>query len=153
MADLQTFLESPPGDDLEQAVQEIVLGAERLDQEQAQAVLEAARRVLPEDNPYGAGFDMAGELGDMITAVRSMRRKVLDESGQVRSGVQIKDLQAFLSASSTLMTTLIRHHEKILSFDRQRAIENTTISLVAELSTEWSAWFMSALEVELEKIR
>ena len=109
-------------------------------------------RVDGDDVEYGADFDLGQEVEAQIGLVRAMRRSVITESGQVLPGVASRELKEVVSASTTLLSTLSKSHEKIMSFDRMRAIEHAAADAVRTLPHEQQQLFFQTLEEKLEAI-
>ena len=104
-----------------------------------------------QDTEYGPDFDMGAEVRMQIAAVRAMRNSVMP-GGVARAGVPVREMKEVVTASSTLLTTLLRTHEKVMSYDRQRAIEEATVAAVQTLPDEAKALFFKQLEEALEAI-
>ncbi|PNV83834.1 MAG: hypothetical protein C0610_16785 [Desulfobacteraceae bacterium] len=83
---------------------------------------------------YGANFDMTVEVEGLIQSVRAMRSTVMTPGGTVRNDVTPREMKEVVTATSTLMTLLMKSHEKLMSFDRQRRLEQTTIEVLQRLS-------------------
>ena len=100
---------------------------------------------------YGPEFDIADEISQQITAVRALRESVLP-GGVVRAGLPAREIKDAISASSTLITNLMKHHDKILGFERSRAVELAVSETIKTLSDEDRATFMKKLEENLSAI-
>jgi len=111
----------------------------------------AASLAPREDVEYGADFDLKDEVQAQIMAVRAMRDAVMP-GGRVRQGVPAREVKEVVTASSTLLNTLLKMHEKVLSFDRQRAIEEAVTDTIRTLPDEQQKLFMTALEDNLSRI-
>lgn len=107
-----------------------------------------------EDPEYGADFDMIEEVNEQIKAVRALRSSVLDPvTGQVRDDKSSRDVKEIVSTSATLLTSLMKFHEKIINQDRMRALEQATIEVVKDLSPEAQEKFFTALEEKYAQIK
>ena len=149
---LHDFME-PPGDaDLAADVQAIVLHPDSLTKEQATALRTVIEARFPSEPEYGADFDFTEEISSQIRAVKAMRAAVLTESGQIKQGMGAKDIKEVVTASNTLLQTLLKTHDKILSYDRQRALEKATIGVVQSLDPDAQKLFFDRLEAELDRI-
>ena len=100
---------------------------------------------------YNASFDIKEEIQAQIVAVRALRNSVMP-GGVVRPGLPAREIKEAVSASSTLLSSLMKHHEKVLSMDRQRAIELAVTDAVRSLPDEQRETFFSLLEENLSAI-
>ena len=100
---------------------------------------------------YGPEFDMGKEVEMQILAVRAMRNSIMP-GGIVRPGTPAREVKEVVTASSTLLTTLLKTHEKIMSYDRQRAIEEATVEVIKTLPDEQRDQFFKLLEESLSAI-
>ena len=101
---------------------------------------------------YGPDFDIREEIERQLVAVRAMRDAVITPGGQVRPGTQIREIKEVVTASSTLLTTLMKVHEKVMSFDRSRAIEEAVTTTMQKLPDEERKAFFAVLEENLARI-
>lgn len=98
---------------------------------------------------YDESYDMKGEMTMMISACRAMRNHVLD-GDRVRDGIAFRDLKDFMSSVSSMMSSMMKNHEKLMSMDRHRAIEQATIQVLKELGGEdVTTRFISLMEANL----
>ena len=100
---------------------------------------------------YGPDFNMVEEVRMQIAAVRAMRNSVMP-GGVMRLGVPVREMKEMVTASSTLLTTLLRTHKEVLSLDRQRAIEAATVATMQTLPEEAREVFFAELAEALEAI-
>ena len=142
-------------EEIASAVETVVRNAQKLSREQISYLLDALTLFVPREKQieYSADFDFAEEVGQQIAAVRAMREKVMDPSGQIKDEYSARDVKEVLASSTTLLSTLMRFHEKIVSIDRQRAIEQATVEAIRSLPDEQQEKFFSVLEDQLQKIR
>jgi hypothetical protein len=101
---------------------------------------------------YGPNFDIKEEVEMQIMAVRAMRDSVITSTGQMRPGVPARELKEVVTASNTLLQTLMKTHGKILSYDRQRAIEEAVATVMRTLPDKERATYLSLLEANLAAI-
>lgn len=147
MAEYDPFF-SPPL--LEEAVGLVTTHAGFLSAEQRhrlQAVLAPPRT----ENTYGADFSLLQEMEELLNMARALRQHVMT-GNQVAEGIGTREVKEAVSASNTLLSTLIKVHEQVLSFERQRAIEQATIKAIGTLPEESRAQFFSTLEELLESV-
>jgi len=72
------------------------------------------------------------------------------ENGRIRTGITPKEMREVVQSTTSLMSLLMKAHEKLLSLDRVRAIEQATISVLRELGDDAMVErFVAALEQEL----
>jgi hypothetical protein len=151
----------------QEALREFDLGGPSVDMEEHIGMIEAMAEALTDEHiarlwillqdraqervEYGPDFDVGEEVRLQIAAVRAMRESVMP-GGKVRAGVPTREMKEVVTASSTLLTTLLKTHEKIMSYDRQRAIEEATVEMVKTLSDEDQKLFFSRLEEALDAI-
>ena len=100
---------------------------------------------------YNETFDLKEEVAQQIAAVRLMR-EFLMPGGQVKPGTNPRELKEMVSSSATLMGVLMKTHDKILSFDRSRAVELAVSETIKTLSDADRATFMKKLEENLSAI-
>ena len=150
---LQNFIDDPDAVDLTDPVHSILETPEALTNEQVSALLRALVPFSGTTIEYGADFDMKEIIQEQLQLVRAMRNSVLTEEGHRLPGVTARDLKEVVSASTTLTTTLMKSHEKIMNYDRQRAIEEATVAAIRKLPEEAQGAFFTVLEEKLGEIR
>lgn len=103
----------------------------------------------PTGQLYGPAYDIKLEVDGLIQAVRAMQNSVMT-NGQIRPGITPKEMREVVQSTTSLMSLLMKAHEKLLSLDRVRAIEQATISVLRELGDDAMVErFVAALEQEL----
>jgi len=100
---------------------------------------------------YNASFDLKDEVQAQIQAVRAMREAVMP-NGVVRAGTPAREVKEVVTASSTLLNTLMKMHERVMSFDRSRAIEEAVTTTIRTLPDDQQKMFFTALEDNLSAI-
>lgn len=113
----------------------------------------ASANLRAEDPEYGAAFSLADEVNAQIRMVRALRATILDEDGAIIQGSSARDAKEVISSSSTLLTSLMKFHEKIINQDRMRLIEQATIEAIKTLPDEQQEKFFSYLSEKLEMIK
>lgn len=101
---------------------------------------------------YGASFDIKEEVQMQIMAVRAMRNAVMP-NGRVRPGLASREVKEVVTASSTLLNTLMKTHDKIMSLERQRAIEEAVTTSIQTLPEEQKKQFLATLAENLSTIQ
>lgn len=104
------------------------------------------------DPKYGAEFDLSDEVNQQIRAVRALRNHVLDESGNIKDGSGPRDVKEMIASSNTLLSSLMKFHDKIINQNRMRLIEQATVEAVKTLPTENQEIFFQKLQEGLDKI-
>ena len=107
---------------------------------------------LPQANGYGASFDFKREISAQLNAVRALRDKVMTTTGQIKEGISTREVKEVLAAANTLTASLMKNHEKIMNFDRQRALEQATISAIEAMDDNIKEVFFNDLNARLEKL-
>ena len=100
---------------------------------------------------YNASFNLQEEVQAQIMAVRALRNSVMP-GGKVRPGLPAREIKETITASSTLLNTLLKTHEKILSLDRARCIEEAVTTTIRTLPDEQQKIFFAQLEANLAAI-
>jgi hypothetical protein len=136
--------------ELDEHISTIEMMADELSEEEI-ARLWAVLQARVQTVEYGAEFDINEEVQMQIMAVRAMRDSIMP-GGRMRVGVPAREMKEVVTASSTLLNTLLRTHEKILNYDRQRAIEEATIEAISTLPDENKELFFKALGENLSAI-
>lgn len=107
--------------------------------------------VADRDVTYGAEYDMTSEVEGLIQSVRAMRGSVMTEDGRMRTDVTPREMKDVVTATSSLMNLLMKSHEKLMDFDRQRALEQATIEILREMGGEEIVTkFVENMEARLE---
>lgn len=122
--------------------------------------LELVPHVGADDVAYGANYDITVEVQGLISAVRAMQNSVMDERGRIREGITPREMKEVVTSTSSLMNLLMKSHEKLMTFDRQRAMEQATVDVLRALGDggfaglsgeEIVSRFVEMMEARLEK--
>lgn len=101
---------------------------------------------------YGASYDITGEIQGLIESVRAMRSSVMTQEGKMREDVTPREMKEVVTSTTSLMNLLMKSHEKLMSFDRARALEQATVDILRELGgEEIVSQFVEMMEARLEK--
>jgi hypothetical protein len=100
---------------------------------------------------YGPEFNMKEEVEMQLLAVHAMRQFVLP-GGKIRPGTPIREVKEVVTASSTLLSTLMKSHREVLSFERTRSMEEATLVAIRTLPEETQELFFSELKQSLAAI-
>lgn len=150
--------------EMAQAVASIERLTERLTQSQIDRIHRAIRHrtesPIPsgqQDNEYGAGFSLAQEINMQLKAVRALRSSVMYDDGRPKEEVDPRDIKDAITAANSMIGTLMKQHEKVMSMERNRAVESATIDALQELKNEHGVdileTYMKILESKLENIQ
>lgn len=150
---LQDFMTAEDEADVTGLIETLSLHSNSITEEQAVELSALVCTILPEQEQYDADFSFTDELSEQIKAIRAMRKSVITAHGQVREGASVREVKEVVSASSTMLQTLLKTHDQVQSFERQRAIEKAVIDTVKSLPQEYREKFFAELEIEMEKIQ
>lgn len=150
--------------EMAQAVASVERLSDRLTQSQIDRVYRAIRHRTEsprpsgqQDNEYGAGFNLSQEINMQLKAVRALRSSVMYEDGRPKEEVDPRDIKDAITAANTMIGTLMKQHEKVMSMERNRAVESATIEALQELKNEHGMdmveTYMKILEGKLENIQ
>lgn len=142
----------PGGVNLESEVDAVAANAESLTLDQVSLLFQALQPHMDDSVVYGAEFDLSSEVQAQIKMVRAMRRSVITDAGIALPGISARELKEVVSASTTLLTTLTKSHDKIMGYERMRALEAATVAAVEGLSEASQRAFFTTLEEKLEGI-
>ncbi|RLA60687.1 MAG: hypothetical protein DRQ89_12445 [Epsilonproteobacteria bacterium] len=107
--------------------------------------------IADRDVTYGAEYDMTSEVEGLIQSVRAMRNSVMTEDGRMRTDVTPREMKDVVTATSSLMNLLMKSHEKLMDFDRHRALEQATIDILRGMGGEEIVTkFVENMEARLE---
>ena len=125
---------------------------------QIQEMYDALRPLLKKasdgaENMYGTDFSIADEINELLLTSRAMRRSVMTSSGDIQQDISTREVKEVLSSSTTLINSLMKSHEKVMSMERFRAVEAATIDTLLEVGdNELVEQFMSVLTAKLDVI-
>jgi hypothetical protein len=149
---LRDFDEAGHGVDLDEPIGLIESFSELLNDSHIGRLWTIIQGRVNDEVEYGPDFDIGDEVRMQIVAVRAMRRSVMTDGGVVRVGVPARELKEVVTASNTLLQTLMKTHDKIMSYDRQRAIEEAVVETMHSLPDDKRIQFMEQLETNLSQI-
>ncbi len=110
-----------------------------LSEGQARYVVQKIRElnVLPEQVPeavaYGADYDIKNEVENLLRAARAMQNSIMDDSGVLKKDSSPREVREVVTSMTSLMQLIMKSHEKLMGFDRQRALEQSTVSVLREM--------------------
>ena len=107
----------------------------KMTQEQKRAIYTVLRSEMGTDksnnNEYGPYFSFQTEINEQIEAVRAMRKQVMN-GNRMNPDVSIRDAKETLSASTSLLQTLVKSHKDIQNFERLREVENILVEVAKD---------------------
>lgn len=148
---LKEFFE-PARTHLDDAVEEILNHPDALTDEQLTDLHAILQHYLPEAVHYGADFDFTQEITAQITSIRALRLKVMRPNGTLKEDVTTREAKEVITASASLLQQLMKHHDKIQNFERQRAIEEATTQAIKTLPSEVQQKFFDTLKELLTRL-
>jgi len=123
---------------------------------QAETFTELLKEAFPGEvqlNLYGPDFDLTNEVNTQLAIVNAMRNTiVVPGTHALREGVTTREAKELISASNTLMSTLMKSHKDIINAERQRAVEEAVIVYASRLEDGEKSKFLDGLAEELEKL-
>lgn len=100
----------------------------------------------PDEADYDETFDMEKEVSEVLKTVKLLRKSILTASGRaIRAGVTVSEAKDVISMSNSMISTLMKSHEKIVNMARYRAVEQATVDVLRDLDGD------SALIEKLEE--
>lgn len=100
---------------------------------------------LGEDgDDFDHDFDLKEEINAQLRMLRTMRSRA------ERENISTRELKETLTASSSLITMLIKEQEKVVNIDRLRTVERAVVEAIKEQSHEVQEAFLSFLEGKLD---
>jgi len=106
------------------------------------------------DPGYGADVDLSEEVNSQIRVVRSLRNLIMDpETGAIKEGYTPRDAKELIGSSNTMLSSLMKFHDKIINQERLRATEQATIEAVKDLPQESQDKFFAKLEEALKAVK
>ena len=137
-----------PEDELQDAITTLALHHRLLTDEQVQTI----RSLLPDTEEFDSEFDVKDEVTQQIRVIRALRASLMTPGGKLRSDISAKDMKEIIGPSTTLLNTLMKYQEKIISHDRQMAMERAVVEAMEGMSEEVKERFFSKLDELLESI-
>lgn len=159
MSEIHAFEQGGP--DLSTEVEMILNFANHLTPTQVRDLLAILKHHIREPDAvvYDADFDMTAEIGLQISAMRAMRSTVIDSNGEIvknadgKAAVSTRELKEVVTGCSTSIQMLMKYHERLVNFDRMRALERATIKTARTLPEDLQAQFFKTLENELTAVQ
>lgn len=100
---------------------------------------------LGEDgDDFDHDFDLKEEINAQLRMLRTMRSRA------ERENISTRELKETLTASSSLITMLIKEQEKVVNIDRLRTVERAVVEAIKDQPHEVQEAFLSFLEGKLD---
>lgn len=127
--------------ELGELVRRVVQFKEQFTDSQIQEIHDAIRPHLKsaaaaEQNMYDSNFSIADEINELLITSRAMRRSVMTDSGEIQADISTREVKEVLSSSTTLINSLMKSHEKVMSMERFRSVEAATIETLLEVGDQ-----------------
>jgi hypothetical protein len=110
--------------------------------------VEAARPVVV----YDANFSMAEEIQSQIMAVRAVRNKIMNADGSLSRDITTREAKEVVSSGSTLLTTLMKFHEKVQNMERLRLLETAVVEVLEGVDEDVRDQVLHRMEEKLANL-
>jgi hypothetical protein len=137
--------------DLEYCAVQVIQHYESLPEELRKRLENKVDPLQNKGNQYGSDFSLTEEVNEMLKMARALRKDLM-VGDFISDDATTRDVKEAVSASNTLLNTIIKSHGQLMSFERQRAIEKAVVDSVMYLPDEQKTNFFKVLEKNLEKI-
>jgi hypothetical protein len=102
---------------------------------------------------YGADYDLKSEVENLITAARALKNSVMYANGDIKPGITPREMKEVVTSTSSLISLLMKSHEQLMNFDRQRILEQSTVEVLREMGgEEIVSRFVKMMEERLEAV-
>lgn len=101
---------------------------------------------------YDANFSLADEVQAQIQAVRAIRDRIMTPDGQLSQDITTREAKEVVSSGSTLLTSLMKFHEKVVNMERMRLLETSVIEALEEADQELKALVLAKMEEKLANL-
>ena len=138
--------------DLSQEVEMIASTPTSLTLDQVGALHIALQEVSDPEDTYGPDYSISNEVQSQLHLISAMRNSVISEAGRVLAGVTSRELRDVVGSSGTMLANLVKIHERVINFDRMRAVENSVAETIREYPEDFQDKFFALLKTKLEAI-
>lgn len=111
-------------------------------------LLEEVAETHEKDNVKAQQLNLEDEIHAQMTLVQTMRTRVTDSGEEI----PVREIKEVVTASNTLLGTLMKMQEKINSIQHQQAVEQSVMDTMDEMPEEIKESFLCTLERKLEAI-
>lgn len=101
---------------------------------------------------YDANFSLADEVQAQIQAVRAIRDRIMTPNGQLSKDITTREAKEVVSSGSTLLTSLMKFHEKVVNMERIRMLETSVIEALEEADQEIKSLVLTKMEEKLANL-
>lgn len=101
---------------------------------------------------YDASFSLAEELQAQITAVRAVRDRIMTKEGHLSEDITTREAKEVISSGSTLMSSLMKFHEKVVNMERLRLLETSVVEALEEVDGEVRERVLGKMEEKLANL-
>ena len=123
-------------------VGKVIAVVDKLTDDQKETLLNALAltgAVIEDQQDYDANFDLSKEINEQLRAIRAMRQQVFNSNHTIKDGISAREVKEVVTSSSTMINTLMKHHQTVQSMERHRAVEAATIDALKELEKDRGA--------------
>ncbi len=154
MNDLTSFFDTGGADvtELDDAVALILNNATALTKDQISDLLTILREHGTQQVTLDASFDIRQEIEQQIMLVRAMRQNVLTEGGRIKTDIPAREVKEVVSSSNTMIASLMKYMEQIVSMGRLMQVEKAVISTLEDIDPAIKEQFLKKLAENLEAV-
>ena len=151
---LHDFMDGGGHVDLSHPTELIASTPESLTEDQLGILWVAISSQMKEDEVrFNSDFSLANEIEAQIKLVRLMRANIATPDGrQLLPGVDGRSLKDIITASTNLVSTLVKNQAQVLNFSRMQAIEKSVSEVVREFPADVQDKFFALLKKKLAAI-
>lgn len=101
---------------------------------------------------YGPDFDMTAFIQRMLRTTRSIENRLyLPGEEGMKAAFTAQELGAITNANKNLMALIAKNHDKVMGWERQRAIEAAHMAAARDLPADIQDRYLAKLQAELEQ--
>lgn len=96
------------------------------------------------------------DLIDLVSSVKrmahAMQARLMDENGNLKKDIPIREGKEAISSVSTLLSTILRNKDALENRHYQQQFDAAVISVLEEMDTEHRTDYLAKLQAELETV-
>lgn len=96
------------------------------------------------------------DLIDLVSSVKrmahAMQVRLMDENGNLKKDIPIREGKEAISSVSTLLSTILRNKDALENRHYQQQFDAAVISVLEEMDTEHRTDYLTKLQAELETV-
>lgn len=96
------------------------------------------------------------DLIDLVSSVKrmahAMQARLMDENGNLKKDIPIREGKEAISSVSTLLSTILRNKDALENRHYQQQFDAAVISVLEEMDTEHRTDYLTKLQAELETV-